>query len=84
LSATTLNVSAFKNRPHLQYAGYVLLAAAVLTKGPLALVGSYGSRPSSVSCAHATFALSSCAIVDMTFTLFLFGGCALVIAGACA
>jgi 4-amino-4-deoxy-L-arabinose transferase-like glycosyltransferase len=31
-------VSAFKNRPHLQYAGYVLLAAAVLTKGPLALV----------------------------------------------
>ena len=31
-------VSALKNRPHLQYAGYVLLAAAVLTKGPLALV----------------------------------------------
>jgi len=33
-----VTVSAFKNRPHLQYAGYVLLAAAVLTKGPLALV----------------------------------------------
>src|SRR6266566_5066086 len=31
-------VSPLKNRPHLQYAGYVLLAAAVLTKGPLALV----------------------------------------------
>ena len=32
----------------------------------------------------ATFALSSYAIVDMTFTLFLFGGCALVIVSAFA
>jgi len=31
-------VSALRNRPRLQYGGYVLLAAAVLTKGPLALV----------------------------------------------
>src|ERR1044071_1734540 len=30
----------------------------------------------------ATFALSSYAIVDMTFTLFLFGGCALVTVSA--
>ena len=30
-------VSAFRGRPRLQYAGYALLALAVLTKGPLAL-----------------------------------------------
>ncbi len=33
-----VTVSAFKDRPRLQYAGYLLLAAAVLTKGPLALI----------------------------------------------
>ena len=31
-------VSAFRDRPLLQYPGYVLIALAVLTKGPLALV----------------------------------------------
>jgi len=31
-------VAALNDRPRLQYVGYVLLAAAVLTKGPLALV----------------------------------------------
>ena len=33
-----VTVSALEDRPRLQYAGYVLLAAAVLTKGPLALL----------------------------------------------
>jgi 4-amino-4-deoxy-L-arabinose transferase-like glycosyltransferase len=33
-----VTVSALEGRTRLQYAGYVLLAAAVLTKGPLALV----------------------------------------------
>ncbi len=31
-------VSAFRNRPRLQYASYVLLSLAVMTKGPVALV----------------------------------------------
>jgi 4-amino-4-deoxy-L-arabinose transferase-like glycosyltransferase len=33
-----LIVAALRGRPHLQYAGYVLLALAVMTKGPVALV----------------------------------------------
>lgn len=33
-----LTVAALRNQPRLQYVGYVLLAAAVLTKGPVALV----------------------------------------------
>lgn len=36
--AALVTISAMRERPRLQYAGYVLLAAAVLTKGPLALV----------------------------------------------
>jgi 4-amino-4-deoxy-L-arabinose transferase-like glycosyltransferase len=36
--AAVVTVAAVTDRPRLQYAGYVLLAAAVLTKGPLALV----------------------------------------------
>jgi 4-amino-4-deoxy-L-arabinose transferase-like glycosyltransferase len=36
--AAMVTVAAINNRPRLQYGGYVLLAAAVLTKGPLALV----------------------------------------------
>jgi len=36
--AAMLTVAALRDRPRLQYAGYVLLTAAVLTKGPLALV----------------------------------------------
>ena len=36
--AAMVTVSALENRPRLQYLGYVLLAAAVLTKGPVALV----------------------------------------------
>ena len=35
--AAMLTVAALNDRPRLQYGGYVLLAAAVLTKGPLAL-----------------------------------------------
>jgi len=36
--AAMVTVAAVNDRPRLQYPGYVLLAAAVLTKGPLALV----------------------------------------------
>src|SRR5882672_5507983 len=36
--AAMVTVAALRDRPVLQYPGYVLLAAAVLTKGPLALV----------------------------------------------
>ncbi len=36
-SVSLLAVAALKDRPHLQWPGYVLLALAVLTKGPLAL-----------------------------------------------
>ena len=36
--AAMVAVSALRDRPRLQYPGYVLLVAAVLTKGPLALV----------------------------------------------
>ena len=36
--ASLIAVAALKNRPGLQYPGYLLLALAVLTKGPLALV----------------------------------------------
>lgn len=35
--AALLTVAALRMRPHLQYGGYVLIALAVLTKGPLAL-----------------------------------------------
>ena len=34
----TLSVSAVQRRPRLQYAGYALLALAIMTKGPVALV----------------------------------------------
>ncbi len=33
-----LTVAALRDRPRLQYGGYVLLALATLTKGPLAIV----------------------------------------------
>lgn len=36
--AALLAVAALRDRPHLQWAGYVAVAFAVLTKGPLALV----------------------------------------------
>ena len=36
--AAMVSVAAIEERPRLQYVGYVLLAAAVLTKGPLTLV----------------------------------------------
>ena len=36
--AAMLTVAALRNRPRLQYGGYVLLALATLTKGPLAIV----------------------------------------------
>lgn len=36
--AALVTVAAFRDRPRLQYAGYVALALGVLTKGPLALV----------------------------------------------
>ena len=36
--ASMVTVAALRDRPWLQYPGYVLLGAAVLTKGPLALV----------------------------------------------
>ncbi len=36
--AAIVTISALESRPRLQYVGYVLLAAAVLTKGPVALV----------------------------------------------
>jgi 4-amino-4-deoxy-L-arabinose transferase-like glycosyltransferase len=36
--AGLLAVSALRDRPGLQYAGYVLIAGAIMTKGPLALV----------------------------------------------
>jgi 4-amino-4-deoxy-L-arabinose transferase-like glycosyltransferase len=36
--ASLVTVAALKDRPHLQWAGYVLIAFAVMTKGPLALV----------------------------------------------
>jgi 4-amino-4-deoxy-L-arabinose transferase-like glycosyltransferase len=64
------------------------LVSAVSAVALLLVVGWFGSRlfnrdvgrNSAVMFAvlPATFALSSYAIVDMTFTLFLFGGCALV------
>ena len=36
--ASLVTVAALKDRPHLQWGGYVLIACAVMTKGPLALV----------------------------------------------
>src|SRR5206468_11350778 len=36
--AALVTVSALKDRPRLQYGGYALIALAVLTKGPLAIV----------------------------------------------
>jgi 4-amino-4-deoxy-L-arabinose transferase-like glycosyltransferase len=36
--ASLVTVSALRNRPYLQWGGYALIAFAVLTKGPLALV----------------------------------------------
>jgi len=68
------------------------LVSALSALGLLAAVGWFGSRLFNREVGRngalmfavlpATFALSSYAIVDMTFTLFLFAGCALITVSA--